>query len=64
MRLVIRLYYKHEWRRTYCELKKKVLEWWRVKCITDIERHKLIEEGKRMGINEIIAQNKIINSNL
>ena len=31
---------------------------------SDIERNKLIKNGKRIGIDEIIKQNKIININL
>ena len=31
---------------------------------SNIEKNKLIEDGKRIGIDEIIKQNKRINNNL
>ena len=31
---------------------------------SDIERNKLIEDGKRIDIDEIVRQNEIINNNL
>ena len=30
----------------------------------DVEKIKLIEEGKKIGINEVIKRNKIINNSL
>ena len=31
---------------------------------SDVEKIKLIEEGKKIGINEVIKRNKIINNSL
>ena len=41
---------------------REVLKWWRVK--SDIEINKLIENGKKMGIDEIVKQNERVNNNL
>ena len=41
---------------------REVLKWWRVK--SDIEINKLIENGKKMGIDEIVKQNERVNKNL
>ena len=32
--------------------------------INDVEKISLIEEGKKIGINEVIKHNEIINNNL
>ena len=31
---------------------------------SDVEKHNLIEEGKKIGINEVIKLNEIINNSL
>ena len=40
---------------------KKSLEWWRAK---DVKKISLIEDGKKIGINEVITSNEIINNSL
>ena len=32
--------------------------------ISDVEKNSLIEEGKQIGINEVIERNEIINNSL
>ena len=32
--------------------------------ISDVENVSLIEEGKKIGMNEVVNQNKVINSSL
>ena len=41
---------------------KKVSKWWSQR--SDIGRNKQIEDGKRIGIDEIIKQNEKLNNNL
>ena len=43
---------------------KKALEWWIVSQRSDAEKVNLIEEGKEIGINEVIRRNEIINNSL
>ena len=44
------------------------LEWWSIRMMNsqrnDTEKNNLIEEGKKIGINEVIQRNEIINYNL
>ena len=40
---------------------KKSLEWWIAK---DVKKISLIEDGKKVGINEVIKSNEIINNSL
>ena len=43
---------------------KKALEWMMNSRRSDVEKITLIEQGKKIGINEVIRRNEIINNSL
>ena len=63
MKLVMKTLWLFLMKKKNIDNQKKVLEWWTVEK-SGVEKISLIEEGKKIGINEVIKRNEIINNSL
>ena len=62
MKLVMKTLYCYEWRKQYWELTESVRMMNSQR--SDVKKISLIEEGNKIGINEVIRRNEITNNSL
>ena len=62
MKLVMKTLYCYEWRKKNWELTESVRMMNSQRC--DVKKISLIEEGNKIGINEVIQRNEITNNSL
>ena len=63
MKLVMKTLWLFLMKKKNIDNQKKVLEWWTVEK-SGVEKISLIEEGKKIGFNEVIKRNEIIKNSL